>query len=394
MNTNANAQLAALLRDFVQGSTEPAPLWEPDALWPLAARQNLLPVLAYENKRRKLFSEETVCRRLDGLLYGTVAGMINRCADFETLSAALTEQGIEHMPVKGYYLRRLYPLPETRTFGDIDFLIHAEDRQKTHALMQSLGYTVEHDWEPTFSYRKGAEYYEIHTNLMDGNLDERADLQAYFASAWEHAQPETGLRFQPEREFHLIYIICHLAKHLYGGGAGLRMYLDVAFYTKHLDGLLDWQCIRQEFSRLGLESFFCTVMNACRVWFGMETCCVLPEPQSVLLEELLAYTLDSDLFGHSRDHSVVQLRNEGKDGEEKPSRFRLICKKIFPPAGEIESRYTFLQGRHWLLPLAWVVRLFSNLKLLPRQLRHLRQVSRADAGTVNAYDRFMRGIGL
>ena len=84
------------------------------------------------------------------------------------------------MPVKGYYLRKLYPVPELRTFGDIDMLIHREDRQKVHELMLSLGYSVKQNWEPTYSYIKGAEYYEIHTNLMDGNLDNRADLKAYF----------------------------------------------------------------------------------------------------------------------------------------------------------------------------------------------------------------------
>ena len=94
--------------------------------------------------------------------------------------------------------------------------------------MLSLGYTVKQDWEPTYSYIKDAEYYEIHTNLMDGNLDGRTDLQAYFDAAWAHAEPDDGLRFRPEDDFHFIYTVCHLAKHLYGGGAGLRMYLDVA----------------------------------------------------------------------------------------------------------------------------------------------------------------------
>lgn len=388
-------QLTALLRGFVQCSpAEPAPDWDGEHLLALAAKQNLLPIVAYENKRRRLFSDESLCKRLESILYGAVAGSINRCVDFEALSETLTENGIVHMPVKGYYLRGLYPAAEVRTFGDIDILIHPEDRQKTHALMQSLGYAVEHDWEPTFSYRKGAEFYEVHTNLMDGNLDDRADLQAYFSSAWAHTLPDCGLRVQPEREFHLIYIICHLAKHLYGGGAGLRMYLDVALYVKKWDTELKWDAIRQELSRLKLLDFFCTVMNACRVWFGMETCCVLPEPSAALLEELLAYTLDSDLFGHSRDHSVVHLRNDSKEGEKKPSKLRRICRMMFPPAEEIETRYTFLRGKHWLLPIAWVVRLFANRKRLSGRLQELQKVTNADAETVSAYDRFMKALGL
>ncbi len=388
----SDTQFPLLLRSFVQDiPPEPGALWNIPHLWRTAAEQNLLPILAYENKRWKLFDDPIVCRQLDGLLYGTVAANLNRCVDFETLSASFTKHGIAHMPVKGYYLRQLYPTPELRTFGDIDLLIHPEDRQKVHDLMLSLGYTVKQDWEPTYSYIKDAEYYEIHTNLMDGNLDGRTDLQAYFDAAWAHAVPDDGLRFRPEDDFHFIYTVCHLAKHLYGAGAGLRMYLDVALYVKHMDDSLYWQVIVGEFAALHLAKFFYTVMNACRVWFGTETICPLPDPDTEALDRLLSYTLDSDLFGHSRDHAVIELRNE-KD--EAPSRSRVLRKMLFPPAAEIESRYIFLQNRHWLLPLAWLVRLFANLRLIPSRIRQMKQVTKTNKVSVETYDGFMRRIGL
>lgn len=388
----SDIQFPRLLHSFVQDTPpEPDGLWNIPHLWRTATEQNLLPVLAYENKRWKLFDDPNVCRQLDGLLYGTVAANLNRCVDFETLSAGFTAHGIAHMPVKGYYLRKLYPTPELRTFGDIDLLIHPEDRQKVHELMLSLSYTVKQDWEPTYSYIKDAEYYEIHTNLMDGNLDGRTDLQAYFDAAWAHAEPDDGLRFRPEDDFHFIYTVCHLAKHLYGGGAGLRMYLDVALYIKHKDDSLHWQAIAEEFTALHLEGFFHTVMNACRVWFGTKTICPLPEPDTEALDRLLSYTLDSDLFGHSRDHAVIELRNE-KD--KAPSRSRVLRKMLFPPAAEIESRYTFLRNRHWLLPLPWFVRLFANLRLIPSRICQMKQVTKTDKASVETYDGFMRRIGL
>lgn len=387
--TTANTQLMALLRAFVRG-TEPqsAQPWDAAALWQQAAQQNLLPVLAYANKRWQLFPDGT--RRLEGLLYGAVVGAVQRCAAFEELSRALSRRGIPHMPVKGYYLRQLYPAPEVRTFGDIDVLIRPCDRQQVHQLLLDQGFDVLHDWEPTYSYRRGAEHYEFHTNLMDGDLDGRADLRAYFAAAWDHAQPDEGQRFRPAPDFHLLYTVCHLAKHLYGGGAGLRMYLDVTFFVARYDGELDWSAIRGELERLGLDRFFCTVMNACRGWFGMETRCPLPEPDGPALDELLDYTLDSDLFGHSRDHAVVQLRNQGEEKDRK----RVLLRMAFPPAGEIESRYTFLQGRHWLLPAAWAARLAANFRRLPGQLRHLRRVAQTDTGAVDSYDALMTRLGL
>ena len=82
-----------------------------------------------------------------------------------------------------------------------------------------------------------------------------------------------------------------------------------------------------------------------------------------------------------------ELRKEKEAG-------RVVRTMLFPPADEIESRYTFLENRHWLLPLAWSVRLFSNLSLIPNRLRQMKQVTRTDKTSVERYDGFMRRIGL
>lgn len=389
---NQTPPLLSLLQGFVRQATPSAPQ-EQDAaaLWRAAAQQNLLPVLAYEAKRLHLFDDPSINQRMERLLHNTVAGSLNRCFAFESLSATLTAQGIAHMPVKGYYLRQLYPAPELRTFGDIDLLIHEADRPAVHRLMLRLGYQVVHNWEPTYSYRRGAEFYEIHTCLMDGSLDGRSDLQTWFSSAWQYAEPEEGLRFRPAAAFHLIYIVCHLAKHLYSGGAGLRMYLDVAFFLLHHDTTLDWPSIWKEFTALGLDSFLATVLNACRLWFGVETRCPLPAPDEEALRLLLTYTMDADLFGHSRDHAVIRLRNEAGHA---PSKSRVLRRMLFPSAAEIESRYTFLQHRHWLLPAAWAARLLANVRHLPAQLHSMKQIAGADAAEVLSYDRFMKRLGL
>ncbi len=388
----SNKQLLVPLRSFVQDAP-PERIDQSNirTLWPEAARQNLLPVLAYENRRWGMLGDAKLCRRLNGILYAALVGNLNRCTAFETLSQVFTEHGVAHMPVKGYYLRALYPVPELRTFGDIDILIRPEDRRKTHELMLSLGYTAEHDWEPSYSYLKDAEYYEIHTMLMDGNLDGRADMQTYFDGAWRYAEPDEGLRYRPAPDFHFIYTVCHLAKHLYRGGAGLRMYLDAALYVKREDARLNWLAIEKEFAALRLTDFFHTVMNACRVWFGVSTLCPLPEPDVETLDRLLDYTLDSDLFGHSRDRSVVELRNAG---EKRGSKRQLVCRMLFPPADELERRYTFLQKCRWLLPVAWLARLLANIRLLPDRLARLLRISKTKAQSVDEYDCFMKAIGL
>ena len=143
-----------LLQAFIHG-TRPE-LADPAALLRIAQMQNLLPVLAYMDKKWQLFSEETLRAQLCRQLRQTLFLHNQRYCAFESLSEALSGALIDLLPVKGWYLRHLYEVPELRTCGDIDILIRREDRARVHELMLAQGFTVQTDWEPTYTYRRGA----------------------------------------------------------------------------------------------------------------------------------------------------------------------------------------------------------------------------------------------
>lgn len=376
-----------LLRAFIYGE-EPKLSGKSniEELLKFAYRQKLLGIFAYLNKRWSLFDSKKA-KSLDAAYYSALFESTVRCSKFLKLSEFLSENKIEHMPVKGYYIRELYPVKELRSFGDIDILIHEKDRKRCDSLMKSLGYTVKNDWEPTYSYIKDDEYYEIHTNLFDVRLKDRADMTEYFSSAWLHAKKDSGLRFVPDTEFHLIYIICHLAKHLSTGGAGIRMYLDVALYILRYDSAISWERTEEEFKKLGLERFFHTVLSAVNEWFYVKASCDF-ENFGEELSELLEFTLDSDIFGHSRDNSAIKLRMEER------SKKRTALKILFPPAKQLENRYTFLKRSRLLLPLAWIVRVFKNFGLIPKKIKELVNLKKAEISEVESFDSFMREIGL
>ncbi len=376
-----------LLRAFIYGE-EPKLSGKSniEELLKFAYRQKLLGIFAYMNKRWSLFDSKKA-KSLDAAYYSALFESTVRCSKFLKLSEFLSENKIEHMPVKGYYIRELYPVKELRGFGDIDILIHEKDRKRCDSLMKSLGYTVKNDWEPTYSYIKDDEYYEIHTNLFDVRLKDRADMTEYFSSAWLHAKKDSGLRFVPDTEFHLIYIICHLAKHLSTGGAGIRMYLDVALYILRYDSVISWERTEEEFKKLGLERFFHTVLSAVNEWFYVKASCDF-ENFGEELSELLEFTLDSDIFGHSRDNSAIKLRGEGR------SKKRTALKILFPPAEQLENRYTFLKRSRLLLPLAWIVRVFKNFGLIPKKIKELVNLKKTEISEVESFDSFMREIGL
>ena len=381
--------MIALLRSFIHG-TKPEPT-DPEALLQRAGIQNLLPVLAYMDKKWALFSDEMLRARLGRQLRQTIFLHTQRYGAFESLSDSLSAAGIDHLPVKGWYLRHLYEVPELRTFGDIDVLIRREDRAKAHELMVAQGFTVNTDWEPTYTYRRDAELYELHTNLMDASLDDRSDLPAYFADAWSHAAPVGKRCFAPEETFHFLYTLCHLAKHLYSGGAGLRMYLDAALFIHHRGEALDWTAVRREMEALKLGRFLDTVLTCCESWFAVTAPCDFIRVGAV--DELLTYTLDADLFGKLRDKSVVQSRNR-RESAESDGRLSAVRRILFPPYEALVKRYTYIEGKKWLIPAALVHRAAVNLQNLTARTKSIRSIAATRREDVDAYDDFMNQIGL
>lgn len=383
--------LTALLGAFVRDTAPAMPEFDPAALLRTAHIQNLLPLLAYMDKKWKIFSDQPTHASLNRQLHQTLFLHTQRYAAFEDLSKALSDARIDHMPVKGWYLRHLYIVPELRTFSDIDILIRREDRQAVHELMCAMGFTVKTDWEPTYTYARGAELYELHTNLMDASLDDRSDLPAYFADAWSHARLREGRCFEPEREFHFLYTLCHLAKHLYAGGAGIRMYLDAALFIHRFGGSMDWNVIRREMETLKLGAFLDTVLTACESWFGVSAPCAFARVEAA--GELLSYALDADLFGKLRDKSVVQIRNR-RESDHSAGKASAVKRILFPPYKVLAQRYTYIEGRKWLIPVALIHRAAVNAKTITQRTAQIRTIARTGQEAVNAYDDFMNRIGL
>ncbi len=351
--------------------------------------QNILPILAYMDKKWNIIKDETIKRKLTDCYYQTVAENLKKVAMFEIVSQKLSENNIPHLPVKGWYLRTLYPVPELRTFGDIDILISKQDRKKADEIFIQSGYNVKENWEPTYSYYNDLSRCEVHTELMDSDLGKGEQVISFFSSALETAEKDVGERLSPRKDIHLIYLFCHLAKHLYKGGAGIRMYMDIALFIKANSDILNFEKIYEDFKNLHLEQFFKTVIVACSEWFQIELPFEINDVKSSSTELLKKYTFSADLFGKTRDKSIISIRND-----ESGSKVSVLKDTLFPSTQKIEQRYKFIKGRKYLLPVAWVARGFVNLKEIPKKLRYIKKVSNTDMDLVSEYDGFISEIGL
>lgn len=359
----------------------------------LAQIHNVTGILGYMGKKYPICGDPQVKPHLRSLCLNTIAIFARRNAMADALAAELEKAGIDHILMKGYVLRDVYPVPELRSFNDIDMVIRLEDRKRCDARMLELGFQRHTDWEPVYSYVRGNELYEIHTEIMEIDVSETGAQQAYFRKYWEFAQPvrEHSYRFTPE--FHFLYLLTHIAKHVHGSGAGIRMYLDVAAFIRHYGDGIDWNWIRRELRVLKLSRFADVVFTAVEDWFGIRCPAAFDRISREVLAPFFLFTMEAGVFGHyQRDTAVTALKHE--DSGDGSSRFRQVLRKTFPKAETIESRYTYLQDKPWLLPAAWVHRLIKNKEKLPQRTRQMQQILEADSEEVRKMRNLMRDIGL
>ena len=323
----------------------------------------------------------------------TASVSASREDSMESLIGVLKANDIDHLLFKGYVVRDLYTVPELRTFGDIDFAIKLKDRQKCDELMRQNGYQLLENWEPVYVYESAIERYEVHTELLDSNLNEKADYRQYFKDFWEHALKKDERTYVLEPEYHLIFLLMHIAKHLYGSGAGIRMYLDIAFYIRKYRQTIDWKRFKSEINSLKLSKFVNTVFTAVQEWFGIESPVSLEKPDDDFTERFLTFTLNGGVFGfEDKSSALTQLRKNTAEGSV--SRTKTLLNRAFPPVRNMEARYTYLQTKPWLLPAAWVHRFFKKKNTTGEYLKESKELLSFDENEVLKMKQLYDEIGL
>ena len=359
----------------------------------LAHIHSVIGILGYMSMKYPICLDEQVKPCLRRLCLNTIGLYTQRKALAQTMVQELDRAGIDYILMKGYVVRELYPVPELRTFNDIDIVIRPEDRKRSHELMLSRGYQVHTDWEPVFSYFKEQELYEVHTDIMEIDVSEKADSRGYFGNMWRYAQPigEHSYCFTPE--FHFLYLLTHIAKHIHGSGAGVRMYLDVAAFVRRYDAEADWVWIAEQLRELKLFQFAAVVLTAVEAWFGIASPMRHEKVSEVIMESFRDFTLEAGVFGHhNREDAMAGLKHTNQ--EESAPRLRQLLRRTFPAAKTIQTRYTYLQEKPWLLPIAWVHRLIKTRESLGKHAKEAQQIMHADSEEVRRMQKLMGDIGL
>lgn len=386
---NTEKLLVELLSSF---ANEREPIftteYDREELYELAKAQSVTGIVCYVLRkwgRDDLLSGDN---RLSSAFDKTITQIIRREFYVQKLFEKLSDAGIPHIIFKGIVVKSCYPVAELRTYGDIDIIIREEDRENSHSLMLEAGYSWKFmDGGDVYSYKKGTEHYEFHTTLNS----EKTKLSDSMNDFWSFARCVNGCTYEFENEFHLCYLISHIEKHVYGAGAGIRMYLDIALFLKKYKDSLDFEKVRKLLRECELERFFDTVLELCSRWFDCEVKSLQCIDEKVY-EEFCRYTFKGGVFGVQDKENCTE--NEvrqavGKKG--KAGKLTLILSHIFPPYREVRRIYPFFNGKPYLLPIGWVVHFFKAAKR--SGVKNLRQIANVDIAKAQSDKEFLEQIG-
>ena len=280
----------------------------------------------------------------------------------------LSKRNISVICIKGAVFRDFYAVPELRSMGDIDCVIHSNDRKAVdEILIKELGFRRFIDNHAVWTYWKGHIFIEIHTHMFYEDLANKVDYCAYYDQIWTHchAGQVFGIQsenlFVPDEEFHFLYLMTHTAKHILNSGSGFRAYLDMALMVKSAGRHMDWDYIKGELEKLALLEFTEICFSCCERWFHIQMPFSSDHLDLELFNTISEKTFDDGVFGLENPENRPAMSAKYIKRSSAPYYFAAVEKvinKLFPPYEDLQliPWYSFIDGRPWLLPVVWVYR--------------------------------------
>lgn len=352
---------------------------------PVIAKHHLTP-LVYEGAIHSGFGLRQGA--VQQLLRGYCAHMLkseNQMSAVDRLCRAFDQAGIDHMPLKGCNMKRLYPKPELRLMGDADILIRTEQYDAIRTIVTELGYEEKVESDHEFVWVSKDLFLELHKRLIPSY---NRDYHAYFGDGWRLAKKESGCRYTMTPEDEFIYLFTHFAKHYRDGGIGCRHVADLwVFLRSH--PRLDRAYVRRELHKLDLERFYDHIRRVLAVWFE-------DAAEDGITELITQFIFDSGSWGQKEAHILsAAVKSAREAGSLRGGRLRSIRKTLLPDLKNMCRRYPVLEKAPWLLPVMWPYR-WADAALNRRgSVRSRHQALKMETPeAVDGYQQSLRLVGL
>ena len=351
-----------------------------------AAKSQISSMLYYGAVNCGISQESEVMRALFLQTCSAVALSEQQAFEFNKITGAFNENGIEYMPLKGILLKRIYPKPDMRSMSDIDILIKTEQYEKIKPLLLSMGYTEKKESDHELPWRKRNIYVELHKRIISTY---NKDFYRYFGDGWKLGVPDKnhpcGYEMRPEDTF--VYLFTHFAKHYRSGGIGIKHMTDLWVYLKK--NTMNSDYIEEQLSALRLSEFYKNVLRTLKVWFAEA------EPTEIT-DFITDVIFNSGSYGNHRDHIAgLMIRKQKTTGRTRGTRVSEIVKTVFLPYNYMREKYPVLNKVPVILPFMWIYRGVATVLFYPKKIKRFYNDARLMSNdNTKAYHSALKLVGL
>jgi len=298
----------------------------------------------------------------------------------------MEEKGLQCLPLKGFYIKKKYPIPALREMTDTDILVDAKELEKIIPIMESLGMKYDHDTLHEAIFKSSQLVIELHKELIPSNMGK---LYEYYKDGWSRAVLCSGKKFvyemSPEDTY--IFVVNHIAKHYAGGGIGIKHVADIFVMSKET---LDEDYINAEFSKLGLENFHSILKNVADMWFSSGA----KKEYDVETLAMASFILGSGEFWNveNRTASGILKKDDGKVSVSM--KIKRTLRRIFPTVGTMKLLYPAVKRCSVLYPLYLMIRIFNILFNRKKEIKTVLVMANANQEKVDFFAEHCSRMGL
>ena len=162
-----------------------------------------------------------------------IAGTQN-FAEHSELHELMTSNEMPYVAMKGLASAMYYPEPSLRSMGDVDFLVEKENVSDAGKLLESIGFTVDHEEDDDgihiAYHRDPLSIWELHWRVSGIPSSEvgksiKAEIDRIIDTAIIVEKEGTICRV-PDKMHHGLILLLHTLTHLTNEGVGLRHLCD------------------------------------------------------------------------------------------------------------------------------------------------------------------------
>lgn len=294
--------------------------------------------------------------------YATLYYNKNRRIIMSEIEADLSRRCIPFFTVKGFETAQYYPVPDLRSMGDNDIIVHEEDKEEVGQALIGMGFAYDSEFvgkEQIYSYKD--MHFDLHHRLIYDENITISEQEHFFNDCWKYVRDG-----KLDHSFHFLFLIVHLRKHLLNDGAGFRQFMDIAV-TGKMDSELNWVWIKEKLKELKLKKFAEKCFSLIDSWFGICLPIAHPDLDKDFCVQATEMIFDNGVFGFdvkTNEYNETINRLRRFRGPRWLGQIVMMGERLFPGYTFLCSgaSYSFLKGRPFLLPAAWIYRFYLMLR--------------------------------